>query len=150
MFSKKQIKEIKNLKKVYAVCLALSDTLSEKAKQIEQNILDNNNFYDNDGNILKNPEEVYTLCDKDFERFFLLRKLEMRKAGLGHPQDEEGVSVDAVASNNVVKIKKRIFEFVIKTLPKEQAEIFEKSPFRIVNGESVFNQVINLFLNLAV
>ena len=151
-FTAKQIQEIKILKKVFMVRLALSETLTEKATEIEQRILNTNSFKDSDGNIIKDPRETYLIDQEsgDFDRFFQIRKIEMRKAGLGHPQDEEGVSVDAVADNKVLEIKKRIFEFALSILPKKQREIFEFSPFKIINGKSVFDTVIDLFLRMEI
>ena len=151
-FTAKQIQEMKTLKKVYMVRLALSETLTEKATEIEQKILNSNSFKDEDGKIVKDPRETFLIDQKsgDFDKFHQLRKIEMRKAGLGHPQDEDGFAVDAVASYKVVEIKKRIFEYVLKTLPKQQKEIFEKSPFKIINGKSVFDTVIDLFLRMEI
>lgn len=149
-FSPKQKKEIKKLQKLYSVRLALSLALTEKAEEIEQKILNENSFVDIDGNVIKNIKDVFLLCDRDSDKFYSLRVLEMRKAGLGHPRDNEGVSVDCVASNNVSKMKRRIFDYVMTTLPLNLRNTLEQGQNKMVDGLFVFDKVIDLFMKTEV
>ena len=141
-------KEIKMLQRVYAVRLALAETLKEKANEIEQKLLDTHTFKDKEGNVITDIKDTYLICDEDNDRFYELRKIEMRKAGLGHPQDNEGRSVDCVADFNVSKMKNRIFDYVMANLPKDMADTLEFGKFKTINGKFVFDNVVDNFMLL--
>lgn len=92
--------------------------------------------------------DSYLICDEESQKFYDLRVTELRKAGLGHPQDNEGVSVDCVADCKVSNMKKRIVEFVIKNSPKNIAESLEKGQFRYLKDGFVFDKIVDIFLRL--
>lgn len=148
--SKEFKQEVKKLQKIYFVIFALSETLKDKAEKIEQQILNENFFTDEEGNRITNHNNSYMICEKQLDKFYELRKQSLRADGLGHPKDAKGISVDAVASHNVVKMKHRIFDFVIKNLPSNISKSLETGKFKIINGNSVFDQVIDMFLKLKV
>lgn len=141
-------KEVKMLQRVYAVRLTLAETLKEKADEIEQKLLNTHTFKDNEGNVITDIKDTYLICEEDNNKFYELRKLEMRKAGLGHPKDDEGISTDCVADFNVSKMKSRIFDYVMANLPKGTANILEFGKFKTVNGKFVFDTVIDNFMLL--
>lgn len=148
MFTKKQMKEVRLLQKAYMVRLALAQSLKEKANEVEQKILDEHYFTSIQGGRVKSYTDSYLICDEESQKFYDLRVTELRKAGLGHPQDNEGVSVDCVADCKVSDMKKRIVEFVIKNSPKNIAETLEKGQFRYIKDGFVFDKIVDIFLRL--
>lgn len=148
MFTQEQKKQAKLLQKSYMVRKALAETLREKANEIDQTILNTYHFQDEDGYRVLTPELTWTI--KNSEMFYDLRRKAFRENGMGHPKDNEGVSIDCVADYKLTEMKHRIWDFVMETLPSNIAKTLKQGQFRQVNGTTCFDKAIDIFLRLEV